>query len=103
MTVINADARKKSIEKATQALNNLTLYSEHKHHAKVCCICDSFIVYNDEHVAKYELFDHKNVISVLSKKSFNLFDYGLPESVQKQYIITIHRATLSVAKKDYKN
>jgi alpha-D-ribose 1-methylphosphonate 5-triphosphate synthase subunit PhnG len=71
MTVSRA-AMAKETTAAVYALENLTIKVDGKQHAKVCCVCDAFIMYGDERSINVDNLKHKNVIEVLSKSWIDL-------------------------------
>jgi hypothetical protein len=82
MTVSRA-AMAKETTAAVYALENLTIKVDGKQHAKVCCVCDAFIMYGDERSINVDNLKHKNVVEVLSKSWIDLLkEYGVPKNAE---------------------
>jgi hypothetical protein len=69
--------------KSSDALDNLTIKVNDKHHAKACCICDVFIMYGDERTINIDDLKHKNVMKVLAKSCIDLSkEDGVPKAAE---------------------
>jgi hypothetical protein len=57
--------------------------SNGKHHLKVCCVCDRFILYGEEDFVNETFFENEKIQKSMSKSSVdslsNSSDYNLSE------------------------
>jgi hypothetical protein len=82
---------------AAFALENLTYMSNGKHHPKVCCACDRFILYGKEDFVNETFFENEKIQKWKSKLSvdllFNSSDYNLSEeavnTIQEYYTLSM--------------
>ncbi len=78
MSIVDENVQN-SKRRARYALDNLTTKLNDKHHAKVCCICDRFIMYGDERVGSFDLLKKPVIMKELAKSVARWTEYSLTE------------------------
>ncbi len=82
---VNANAIEKAKSEAVYARDNLILRKHDGHAAKVCCVCDKFIMYGMECSVKVSLFKKREVALRLEKGRNHLYSsYNISEETTKE-------------------